>query len=185
MMVMGTIRTPARAAIVNGPFLNSAIRPSFERVPSGKLRIVGGGIGVHRGGGREGGKARGRAEGREDMPREREGGRRERGGAVARARHERVAILEGLDGVLERLELGGAVGAADRDMLGEAHRPADQRDAQNLCPTLARTRGVGLPSQRRRLTGADEVAAPAPALRVARRLDRHCMQRLAGSHLDL
>ena len=29
-------RTPADAAIVNGPFLKSISRPSFERVPSGK-----------------------------------------------------------------------------------------------------------------------------------------------------
>ena len=38
MTLIGTMRTPARAAIVKGPFLKSATRPSFERVPSGKLR---------------------------------------------------------------------------------------------------------------------------------------------------
>merc|ERR1719310_532818 len=33
------MRTPALAAIVKGPFLKVDIRPSFERVPSGKVTI--------------------------------------------------------------------------------------------------------------------------------------------------
>ena len=36
MIEIGTTRTPARLAIVKGPFLKSAMRPSLERVPSGK-----------------------------------------------------------------------------------------------------------------------------------------------------
>mmetsp|Transcript_43368 Transcript_43368/g.140666 ORF Transcript_43368/g.140666 Transcript_43368/m.140666 type:complete len:242 (+) Transcript_43368:112-837(+) len=34
---MGTIRTPARAAMVKGPFLKLPSTPSLERVPSGKV----------------------------------------------------------------------------------------------------------------------------------------------------
>eukprot|EP00962_Isochrysis_galbana_P058581 scaffold31709_cov118-Isochrysis_galbana.AAC.12 len=74
-MEIGTRRTPARAAMVNGPFLKLPSTPSFER----------------------------------GIPR-----------------------LEGVNGVLECLHLRGAVRPPDRNVLGEPHRPPNQRNAKDL-----------------------------------------------------
>ena len=51
---------------------------------------------------------------------------------VARARDERVAVLECLNGVLEGLELRRPVGAADGNVLREAHGPADKGNSEDL-----------------------------------------------------
>lgn len=45
---------------------------------------------------------------------------------------EGVSVLEVFDGILDHLDLGGTRNTPDGNVLGEAHRPPDERDPQNL-----------------------------------------------------